>query len=187
MIYSTVTDITERKQTENQIRHLATHDPLTNLPNRIMFQEMLENAISFSKRNRQKLAVFFLDVNSFKSINDTYGHYIGDQLLVAIANRLKNNLREYDTVSRISGDEFTLVTEQLNKVEDALKLAEKIYKMLQGEYLLQNEKVNISVSVGGSIFPEHGSDFETLIRKADAAMYQAKKSTEPYFKIYQDE
>ncbi len=186
VIYATLTDITERKQVENQIRHLATHDPLTNLPNRIMFREILEHAISYSKRNQQKLAVFFLDVNNFKHINDTYGHYIGDELLISIAQRLRNNLREYDTVSRISGDEFTLITQQLKHSDHAEIVAKKIYQMLDGEYQLKTETVQISVSVGGSIFPDHGTDFESLIRRADEAMYQAKKSNPPHYKIYQE-
>jgi len=184
MIYATVTNITERKQTENQIRHLATHDPLTNLPNRIMFREILEHAISYSKRNRQMLGVFFLDVNDFKSINDSYGHLIGDKLLVEIANRLRLNLREYDTVSRISGDEFTLIAHQLKQFDHARIVAEKIYAMLSGEYILQDQRIEISVSVGGSIFPDHGNNYETLIRLADEAMYAAKKSEGPYFRIY---
>lgn len=184
MIYGTVTDITDRKRTETRIRHLASHDPLTNLPNRIMFQEILENAISYSKRNRQLLGVFFLDVNDFKSINDTYGHHIGDQVLIEIANRLRKNLREYDTVSRISGDEFTLITQQLKQFDHSQVVAKKIYRMLSGEYLVEDHRINISVSVGGSIFPEHGKDIETLIRLADEAMYQAKNSAPPHFKIY---
>jgi diguanylate cyclase (GGDEF)-like protein/PAS domain S-box-containing protein len=184
IVYATVTDITERKKTEDQIRHLATHDPLTNLPNRIMFREILEHAISYSKRNRQKLAVFFLDVNNFKAINDTYGHITGDKLLIAIADRLRNNLREYDTVSRISGDEFTLITQQLKKFDHAAVVAKKIHQMLQGDYQLQDDLINVNVSIGGSIFPEHGTDYETLIRKADEAMYQAKNSTGMHFKIY---
>jgi len=101
VIYATLTDITERKQVENQIRHLATHDPLTNLPNRIMFREILEHAISYSKRNQQKLAVFFLDVNNFKHINDTYGHYIGDELLISIAQRAENAMAIIKIVYRI--------------------------------------------------------------------------------------
>lgn len=186
VIYATLTDITERKQVENQIRHLATHDALTNLPNRIMFREILEHAISFSKRNNQKLAVFFLDVNDFKSINDNHGHYVGDELLIAIAQRLRNNLREYDTVSRISGDEFTLITQQIKHSDHAGIVAKKIYEMLDGEYNLQSKQVNISVSVGGSIFPDSGTDYETLIRQADEAMYQAKNSSKPHYKIFCD-
>jgi len=184
VIYATVTDITERKQAENRIRHLATHDPLTNLPNRIMFREILEHAISFSKRNQQKLAVFFLDVNNFKTINDTYGHHMGDKLLIAIADRLRSSLREYDTVSRISGDEFTLITQQLKQSENAIMLAEKIYTLLDGDYHLHADPVKVSVSVGGSIFPEHGTDYETLIHKADRAMYEAKYGPAPHFRIF---
>ncbi len=186
MIYATITDITERKHTENRIRYLATHDPLTNLPNRIMFREILEHAIQFAKRNDQKLAVFFLDVDNFKEVNDTYGHHVGDLLLTAIAARLKNNLREHDTVSRISGDEFTLITEQLNNEENVGVVAQKIHQILNGCYQLGDIDVDIRVSIGGSIFPIHGSEYEVLLRKADSAMYAAKNSKSLEYKIYSD-
>ena len=184
MIYATITDITETKHTENRIRYLATHDPLTNLPNRIMFREILEHAIQFAKRNDQNFAVFFLDIDNFKEVNDTYGHHIGDELLTAVANRLNNNLREHDTVSRISGDEFTLITEQLNHADHVEVVAKKINSILQGCYQLSGNDIEVSVSIGGSIFPLHGSEYETLLRKADAAMYQAKNSETLTYKIY---
>ncbi|MGD2028119.1 MAG: diguanylate cyclase [Anaerolineales bacterium] len=184
MIYATISDITERKQTENRIRFLATHDPLTNLPNRIMFREILEHAIQFAKRNDQKFAVFFLDIDNFKQVNDTFGHHIGDELLTAVASRLKNNLREHDTVSRISGDEFTLITEQLNDESHVEIVAKKINSILQGSYQLSGTDIEVNVSIGGSVFPLHGSEYETLLRKADAAMYQAKNSETRSYKIY---
>ena len=102
LISATIIDINDRKETENHIRYLATHDPLTALPNRILFQERLENSLRYAKRNDQKLAVFFLDLDNFKAVNDTYGHHIGDDLLKAVASRLRSNLRDYDTISRIS-------------------------------------------------------------------------------------
>jgi len=184
MIYATITDITERKHTENRIRYLATHDPLTDLPNRIMFKEILEHAIQFAKRNQQKFAVFFLDIDNFKQVNDTYGHQVGDELLTAVAGRLKNNLREQDTVSRISGDEFTLITEQLHHIDHVEVVAQKINSILQGCYHLSGNDIDVSVSIGGSIFPLHGNEYETLIRKADAAMYNAKNSKSLNFTIY---
>jgi diguanylate cyclase (GGDEF)-like protein/PAS domain S-box-containing protein len=183
-LYATITDINTKKENENRIRHLATHDPLTNLPNRIMFKEILEHAISYAKRNNCRAAVFFLDVDDFKSVNDTYGHHIGDALLKSIAERLRNNLRAHDTISRIAGDEFTLVTEQLKSPENAHKLARKIHSILKGTYKLGPHTIEVDVSVGGSIFPDHGDNYDTLIRLADAAMYQAKNSPELHYAIH---
>jgi diguanylate cyclase (GGDEF)-like protein/PAS domain S-box-containing protein len=184
LISATIIDITDRKQTENHIRYLATHDPLTSLPNRILFQEMLENSLSYAKRNNQKLAVFFLDLDNFKAVNDTYGHHIGDDLLKAIANRLRGNLRDYDTISRISGDEFTLIAEQIKDPETAQKLAAKIHNFLSGKYQLRQHMVNVSISIGGAIYPDHGEEFDTLLQKADAAMYAAKNSPHTHVKIF---
>ena len=183
MVYATIMDITERKETEQRIRHLATHDPLTDLPNRILFQEILEHSLNYAKRNDENLAVFFLDVNDFKSVNDTYGHHIGDELLISIAGRLRNSLREYDTVARISGDEFTLIAEQISTTESVNKVARKIEKSLCGKYQLQEHMLDISISIGGAIFPDHGEDFETLLQRADAAMYFAKNNPDLPYKI----
>ena len=184
LISATVIDITDRKQTENHIRFLATHDPLTTLPNRILFQEMLEHSLQYAKRNDQKLAVFFLDLDNFKAVNDTYGHHIGDELLKAVAGRLRSNLREYDTISRISGDEFTLIAEQIKTPDNAQKLGAKIHNFLSGKYQMRQHMVDVSISIGGAIYPDHGEEFDTLLQKADAAMYAAKKSPNTHVKIF---
>jgi len=186
-ISATIINITDRKETENHIRFLATHDPLTELPNRILFQQVLEHSLQYSKRNQQKLAVFFMDVDNFKSVNDTYGHHIGDELLKSIANRLRTNLREYDTISRISGDEFTLIGEQIKTIGNAKGLAAKVHGFVSGKYQLHEHMVTINVSVGGAIFPDHGEDYSTLLQKADAAMYAAKKSPNISVKICGDD
>ncbi len=186
-VYATITDVTARRESEKRIRFLATHDSLTNLPNRIMFMEILEHAISYARRNQDRVAVFFLDVDNFKVINDTYGHHIGDELLKAIAERLTNHLREHDTVSRISGDEFTLITEQLTNVSSAERLARKISNILERTYRIEKYEIEVSVSVGGSVFPDHADSHEALIRLADQAMYTAKNSAEIHYCIYQPE
>ncbi|MBN2044075.1 MAG: diguanylate cyclase [Anaerolineales bacterium] len=183
MVYATIMEITDRKKTEQRIRHLATHDPLTNLPNRILFEEILEHSLTYAKRNNERLAVFFLDVNEFKSVNDTYGHHIGDDLLKSIAGRLENVLREYDTVARISGDEFTIVANQVKSLQSAELIARKIEKLLCGKYKVQEVTLDISISIGGAIFPDHGEDFETLLQRADAAMYIAKNNPEIGYQI----
>jgi diguanylate cyclase (GGDEF)-like protein/PAS domain S-box-containing protein len=187
MVYATIMDITERKETEERIRFLATHDPLTSLPNRILFQEVLEHSLIYAKRNNEKLAVFFLDVNKFKEVNDNYGHHIGDELLKSIARRLRNSLREYDTVARISGDEFTLIAEQISSLENAKYVAGKIEKLLCGQYKLQEHHLDVSISIGGALYPHHGQDFETLMQKADAAMYKSKNDPDLPFMICGDE
>ena len=187
LISATINDITDRKETENHIRFLATHDPLTELPNRILFQQVLDHSLQFAKRNQQKLAVFFLDVDDFKSVNDTYGHHIGDELLKSIANRLRTNLREYDTISRISGDEFTLIGEQIKTTENAKALAAKVHGFVSGKYQVHEHMLTVNVSVGGSIFPDHGMEFDTLLQKADSAMYEAKNSPNISIKIYGSE
>lgn len=187
LVFATILDITERKETEDHIRFLATHDTLTELPNRILFREILEHSLQYAHRTGQKVGVFFLDVDDFKSVNDTYGHHIGDELLKSIASRLTKNLREYDTVSRISGDEFTLIMEQLQSHQDAIHVAQKVVDFLSGKYQIHEHALNINISVGGAIFPDHGHDFETLIQRADAAMYQAKQASDNRFRIYQPE
>ena len=184
LVSATIMDITERKETEFHIRFLATHDPLTGLPNRILFQEMLEHSLMYAKRNGEKLAVYFMDVDNLKAVNDTYGHHIGDELLKVIAERLHTSLREYDTISRISGDEFTLIAEQIKSAENAKVVAEKIHNLLCGKYQLEEHLLDINISIGGSIYPDHGEDFESLLQRADAAMYQAKNSSSISFKIY---
>lgn len=186
VIYATIYDITERKKNENRIHYLATHDPLTKLPNRIMFREILEHALEFAKRNDQKLAVFFLDIDNFKQVNDTYGHQVGDELLTALADKLTENMRKHDTVSRISGDEFTLIAEQINRDSHVEVVARKIYKILQGQYQIGEHSIYVQVSVGGSIFPTHGSSYDVLIQKADAAMYQAKNSEGAHYHIHRE-
>ncbi|MFN2145003.1 MAG: diguanylate cyclase domain-containing protein [Anaerolineales bacterium] len=183
MVYATILDITERKETEDHIRFLATHDPLTSLPNRILFEEMLEHSLVFAKRKQEKLVVFFLDVNKFKEVNDTYGHHIGDELLKSIAGRLRNSLREYDTVARISGDEFTLIANQIENKEVANYVAGKVAKLLCGKYQIQDHVIDVNISIGGALYPDHGEDFETLLQRADAAMYMAKNDPKVDFKI----
>jgi diguanylate cyclase (GGDEF)-like protein/PAS domain S-box-containing protein len=185
LVFATILDITERKETEEHIRFLATHDPLTELPNRILFREILEHSLQYAGRTEQKLGVFFLDVDDFKSVNDTYGHHIGDELLKSIAGRLTNNLRESDTVARISGDEFTLIMEQLNSREDAIHVAQKVVDFLSGKYQIREHSLNITISVGGAVFPDHGHDFETLLQRADAAMYQAKQAPGNRIRIFE--
>jgi diguanylate cyclase (GGDEF)-like protein/PAS domain S-box-containing protein len=170
-----VRDITERTYAEEQIKHLAYHDALTGLPNRLLFKDRLTVAISHAQRDRKRLAVLFLDLDRFKVINDSLGHNIGDQLLQAVAERIESCVRDSDTVARLGGDEFTLLLPQLNRSEDAGPIAEKLLESLRHPFHLEGREFLITTSIGISLYPEDGTDAETLIKNADTAMYQAKE------------
>jgi diguanylate cyclase (GGDEF)-like protein/PAS domain S-box-containing protein len=170
-----VRDITERTYAEEQIKHLAYHDALTGLPNRLLFKDRLTVALSHAQRDRKRLAVLFLDLDRFKVINDSLGHNVGDQLLQAVAERIETSVRESDTVARLGGDEFTLLLSQLNQSEDAAPIAEKLLESLRQVFHLEGREFMITTSIGISLYPEDGTDAETLIKNADTAMYQAKE------------
>ncbi|HEY9805475.1 MAG TPA: PAS domain S-box protein, partial [Candidatus Obscuribacterales bacterium] len=169
------TDVTERKHVEEQLLHDAFHDVLTGLPNRALFMDRLGLAIERSKRPGNSLfAVLFLDLDRFKVINDSLGHMIGDQLLIAIARRLEACLRGGDTVARLGGDEFTILLEDIVDVHDATRIASRIHQALQSPFNLQGQEVFTSVSIGITL-SETGYDWpEDLLRDADTAMYRAK-------------
>ena len=170
-----VNDITEKKNAEKYLQFLATHDVLTQLPNRAMLYNRIDLAISNSKDQGQYAAVFFIDIDGFKKVNDTYGHPTGDLLLQEIAERLKNNIRDGDTISRISGDEFACVFEKVTSPEAAKKIGEKLLSKLKSDYKIQKRLISISASIGISLFPDDGENAEILLKKADQAMYEIKK------------
>jgi diguanylate cyclase (GGDEF)-like protein len=171
----------ERKRVEEHFKHLATHDPLTGLPNRALFYDRLSQAICHTERNRVsniqkwKSAIMLIDLNGFKPINDNLGHAQGDAVLQMTAQRLQSVLRESDTVARIGGDEFITIIEGISQPEDCLVVAEKILHVLGKPVSLQTEEVCLGASIGVSIFPDDAADAETLIQRADAAMYNAKR------------
>lgn len=170
-----VRDITERTYAEEQIKHLAYHDALTNLPNRLLFKDRLTVALSHAQRDGSRLAVLFLDLDRFKVINDSLGHNIGDQLLQAVAARVQACVRESDTVARLGGDEFTVLLPRLHRSDDAAPIAEKIIEAVRYPFHIEGREFFITTSIGISLFPEDGTDAETLIKNADTAMYQAKE------------
>jgi diguanylate cyclase (GGDEF)-like protein/PAS domain S-box-containing protein len=166
--------------TEERVLHLAYNDTLTGLPNRKLMFDRLEQAIISAKRRKQKLAVLFLDLDSFKDVNDTFGHKVGDKLLIEIAKELKEvTQRGNDTVARIGGDEFLILLTDIadkNNIEMIIgKVFEKFSKTLQLESL--NLEIKVNVSIGVAIFPDHGKDSDTLINNADSAMYVVKKTS----------
>ena len=179
-----VRDITERTYAEEQIKHLAYHDALTNLPNRLLFKDRLSVALSHAHREESRLAVLFLDLDRFKVINDSLGHNIGDQLLQAVAARIDACVRDSDTVARLGGDEFTILLPGLNRSEDAAPVAAKIIDAVRYPFHIEGREFFITTSIGISVYPEDGADAETLIKNADTAMYQAKELGRDNYQLF---
>jgi len=167
-------DITPSKVADERIQYLAYYDALTGLPNRTLLQDRLAKALAIARRQKHKLAILFFDLDRFKDINDSLGHSVGDLLLQEVAERLKKWAREQDTVARLGGDEFLLMLTHVMDVPDAAVAAERLMDAITAEFVVQGHTLNVSCSVGISIFPEHGADPETLIKNADTAMYSAK-------------
>ena len=167
-------DITERKQTEEQIQLLAYYDVLTGLPNRLLFNDRLKQVIGKSNRNQYFTALFFIDMDNFKVINDTLGHFIGDKFLRIVSKRLKEQVREEDTVARLGGDEFTIILENITSYKDVAVIANNIVKSLSYPFILEKQEMFSSASIGISVFPNDGRTPQELIKKADTAMYHVK-------------
>jgi len=174
----------KRQQAEATIRYQAFHDLLTGLPNRMLFNDRLPLALANAHRNGTMLAVMFLDLDRFKTINDTLGHAIGDQLLQAVATRLAGCLREGDTIARWGGDEFTLLLPQINNTEDAAKAAQRLSKALKPAFQLGVHELYISCSIGIALYPHDGEDAQTLLKNADAALYRVKEQGRNGYQIY---
>lgn len=169
------TDITARKAAEERIHYLAHHDPLTRLPNRTHLQARLEQAIASARRDGGRLAVLFLDMDHFKHINDSLGHHVGDGLLVEVAERLRQSVRESDVVARLGGDEFVVVLTDI-AADTVATVAGKLLKNLAQPYVIDEHALHSTPSIGISLFPEDGADAETLMKNADTAMYHAKEA-----------
>jgi len=174
--YSMATDITEHKQTEERIQYLAHHDSLTALPNRLLFNDRLGQAISLAKRDARQFALLYLDLDRFKLVNDSMGHSAGDEVLRSAADRIREQVRESDTVARLGGDEFAVILRDINSPEAVTAIAEKIIDALTATFHLTSRKqdVDIGVSIGIAIYPVDAQDNDGLIKQADAAMYRAK-------------
>ncbi|KIF83551.1 diguanylate cyclase [Noviherbaspirillum autotrophicum] len=168
-------DVSEAKAMAHKMAHLAQHDYLTGLPNRLLLSDRLSQAIAYAKRHTTQLAVLFLDLDNFKHINDSLGHAVGDKLLESVASRLVSQVRHSDTVSRLGGDEFVVLVLEDALAEHATITAEKILHALAAPHRLAGHELHITTSIGISVFPADGDDAEALVKNADAAMYHAKK------------
>lgn len=168
-------DITDRVKETERLEHLAHYDHLTNVPNRSLLLDRVEHLIAQSKRNKSVFALLYIDLDDFKGINDTKGHAFGDQVLVEIARRLKSSIRKSDTVARIGGDEFVLLCENISDKSDVSVIVESISKELKKTFTINDEKLNVSCSIGVAIYPDEGDTVDILLDAADKAMYQAKR------------
>jgi diguanylate cyclase (GGDEF)-like protein/PAS domain S-box-containing protein len=178
-------DITERKALEEQLRYQAFHDPLSGLPNRALFMDRLEHALARANRRGDKVAVLFMDLDNFKVINDSLGHEVGDQLLVAVAERLKACLRPEDTVVRLGGDEFTVLIEDVDGVSDAARVAERIADILQPPFALNQYEVFATISIGIALSSPPQEQPADLLRHADLAMYRAKHKGKARYEVFE--
>ncbi len=169
-------DITERLQSQARIWHLAHHDALTDLPNRVLFQDRLQQAVAHARRTGLLVGILFIDLDNFKDVNDAFGHEFGDHLLKAVTERLRRCTRESDTVARLGGDEFAVIQTDLERSESAAKLAEKILENLSAPFALEDQEIHMSASIGVTICPLDQDEPHQLVKNADMAMYRAKNT-----------
>lgn len=178
-------EVAERKRMELELRYMATHDALTGLPSRSFFHDSLEQAIAAARRTNSRTAVMFLDLDSFKQVNDTLGHDIGDLLLVEIAHRLRESVRETDTVARMGGDEFMFVLPGLSAPGEAAAIARKVIESINREMSVGGHTLRVTGSIGISIFPDDGDSVQTLMRRADTAMFRSKERGRNRFSFFE--
>jgi diguanylate cyclase (GGDEF)-like protein/PAS domain S-box-containing protein len=180
-------DVTEHKQFEQKLAEMATHDPLTGLPNRVLLSDRFTMALALSRRSGNRLAVLMLDLDRFKTVNDSMGHDVGDQLLKAVGKRLRGILRKSDTIARIGGDEFILVLPQISQANDVVEFAQRILDAFQEPFVFDDHRINITTSIGIAVYPEGGKDIESLLKNADTAMYWAKEQGRDIYRFYDGE
>jgi diguanylate cyclase (GGDEF)-like protein/PAS domain S-box-containing protein len=177
-------DITKAKESQDKLDHLAHHDPLTALPNRLLFHDRLQHALQRAERDNEQLAVLFIDLDRFKNVNDTLGHHVGDELLKQVAAALAGHLRDGDTLARLGGDEFIVLLENVHGAFGAGHVAEKLMSMFEQPFSVADHELFVTGSVGISLFPQDATDLNMLIRNADVAMYQAKARGRNGYQFY---
>jgi diguanylate cyclase (GGDEF)-like protein/PAS domain S-box-containing protein len=177
-------DITERKQMEDKMQHMAYHDSLTQLPNRALFLEKLKDSITNAEHNDKKLALLFLDLDKFKLVNDTFGHLAGDELLLQVSRKLQHVIGIEGIVGRFGGDEFTILLDNIADSDDVNKVTEKIFRSFNVPVDLFGKPIKLSASIGATIYPDHGITIEMLLKNADKAMYFTKNEEKNSFFLY---
>ncbi len=180
-------DMSEQKLSQERIHHLAHYDVLTGLPNRVLLLDRLSHALSAARRNHNKLALLFIDLDKFKHINDSRGHFVGDELLIKVAERISTHVRDADTLSRLSGDEFVLLIDNLSAESHIKKVATKVLDSLSKPFELTGGQVYLTASIGIAIYPEDGDTPDLLLRHADLAMYKSKENGRNHFHFYAEE
>lgn len=186
LIEGVLEDVSKRKRHEMELKHLATVDSLTEIPNRHLFFDRLEHSLAHAKRYKSRIAVLFVDLDNFKQVNDTYGHQTGDELLRTVANRLQERIRESDTLARLGGDEFGVLLTQVDNEEGASIVARSLLDAMSSPFDIQGESIKVGATVGISFYPDDGKDCVTLISRADAAMYCAKKRGKEKFGTFKE-
>ena len=176
-----VRDISERKKNEDTLRHLATHDPLTKLPNRDLFFSRFKTACKHADEGNYCVAVAFIDLDNFKDVNDEFGHAAGDEVLIQIASRLKSSVRQHDTLARMSGDEFTLLLEGVETAADVEKIIQKLDQKMHAPFKISGKSIQVGVSIGISLYPQDSHVPDRVIQQADSAMYTSKNENLPYY------
>ncbi|MBH1978246.1 MAG: EAL domain-containing protein [Comamonadaceae bacterium] len=184
LVLAFIQDITERKENEARIDFLAHHDPLTGLPNRVLFRDRFALAMAWSERSGCKVALLYVDLDHFKTINDTLGHPVGDHLLQQVAQRLRGCVRETDTISRQGGDEFLIALTDIHDQEAVSRVTTKVIDALSKPFSIDNHELAATVSMGVAVWPDDGQDFDALLQRADTAMYQAKAAGRNTYRFY---
>ena len=180
-------DISAIRRTEERLAHLAHHDSLTNLPNRVLFGDRLMQAVALARRNKKMIAVMLLDLDRFKEVNDTLGHRFGDHLLVEVSRRLKNSIREADTISRLGGDEFAVILSDISEIEKSAQVAQHFMQTVSEPFEIEGHEIYITTSIGITIYPADSDNMETLLKNADTAMYYAKSRGRNNFQFFTHE
>jgi diguanylate cyclase (GGDEF)-like protein/PAS domain S-box-containing protein len=186
IILLAIEDITERKKYEEKIQQMAFHDSLTGLPNRKLLSDRLGIVLAQAKRNKKKVGIVMLDLDNFKDVNDTLGHDVGDILLKAVAERLSGTLRKSDTVARFGGDEFVLIFPDMEVIEEAIQVVQKIIDRFHKPFLIDTHQLVVTTSIGIAVYPNDGMDEEILMKNADIAMYQAKQAGRARYQLYKE-
>lgn len=179
-------EINLRERIERQLRHKATHDHLTGLPNRVLLFDRMKQAFAFEARHNTLIALMILDLDNFKNINDTMGHLSGDILLKKVALELQKCMRQYDTVGRLGGDEFVIIINDADTIQDIITFAEKVQGIFRKPFDVLGQETHVTTSIGVAVYPLHGSSIEMLLQKADMAMYVAKKDGRNTFRFFSD-